>query len=279
MKKNLLIVSDQPEFRDIFGALLMDSYTMLGAGTTAEAVDIINTRHVDLLLVSSKIVNGSCFDLISHIRKLPGKNSELPAVIMSRSISSAAIMSSHKLDVTDIIKLPVEPVTFAERVGGTVVKTSKPYERPDPVTGLHRKQYGEEEISELLASGHKGAMLLIELDHYSFAGSGVTEKTLITVRDIIKGMLRGEEVISVLSAGGFMLFVPDMLERGAVEDYAATIVRGIKAVVNDETVYVSIGLAVTERHGNRYADLNTMCDLGLNRARTSGKNKAMFYRW
>jgi GGDEF domain-containing protein len=291
VRKKILFVSEAKLFYKIFDAVLAEKYDSTHAFGAIETVKTLIRAlgtaggGYDLLIVSERIENGSCFDLISKVRKEDKRIRDMPAIILAENITTASIMSANRLSVDEALKLPIDPEVFAETVDAVLQHHAKPYQRPDPVTGLPIMRFAEEEIVEMLKGGSKGALFLIDLDHYSFVGTKVSDEALIKTRDVLHNMLPGttlngsEAVLAVLAGGGFMIFAPEMRDKKAVEDYAAAIIRGIKAAVDNEQMYVSVGLAVTDRHGTDYEELHKICDMGLSRARTSGKNKAFFYQW
>lgn len=279
MKKNILVASESRSLHPIVEALFAGQYATYAAGTTDEALELIQTRTIHLIICARKLRDGDCFSLMERVRGLDRRYSSVPALILSNAMSSDLVVRSHKYDISDIVKLPFEPLGFDLKVHDILVRNARGYEKPDPVTGLHKKQYAEEQIIELLADGKKGALFLIDLDRYSFASSGISKEALIACRDILKKTISPEAVLSVVSGGGFMLFVPGMRSRGEIETYADTLITAVLTKINSETLYVSIGLALTDRHGSNYHDLYLMCDKGLNRARTAGKNMARFYHW
>lgn len=278
MKKNLLIVGEK-SFYSVFAAMFENVYTTHWDAASPDALKTAGARPIHLIICPVKIKNESSFDFLARLRGLPGRARNIPAVVLSSTVSSDLIRRSHSISACEVMKLPVEPLSFEKQIATILANNAGAYEKPDALTGLHKKRYAEEQIAEMLADGKKGSLFLIDLDHYSFASSGISDKALLTVRDIIQAKIDDSYVLAVASAGGFVLFAPNMKQQQDIEDYASVIIAEIKSKIKSEEIFVSMGLAVTERHGNNYAQLFQYCDRGLERARGLGKNVACFYQW
>ena len=279
MKKNLLVVSDSKNFHLIIEAILKDSYEVLYAENEDDAFYFANLYPVRLLILTPKIRGKDGFGFIEKLRGQNTHWSEIPVLFAPAYVNADVIAKAHKYSVSDIVRTPFEPIAFSARVDELITKFAPSREQPDPVTGLRKKQFASEQITELLAQGKKGALMLVELDHYSFASTSVSDKTLIACRNIIQEEIDDNAVLSVARDGGFLIFVQDLREREKVQEYADRVIKKILERVENEKVYVAIGLAVSERHGKDFPDLYLACDKGLGVSRAQGKNSANFYSW
>jgi GGDEF domain-containing protein len=255
------------------GAIFGGRYAFCPAKTEEEAFASLDSLPVSLIILTAEK-----FDFLEKLRTSGKRYSNTPVLIMGK-LSPKSMLKADKYGVPDVIKLPFEPVFLDNKVKELLIKFSPPRERPDPVTGLPKKQAGGEMISEVLGEGKKGALMLIELDYYSFASSAVSDDMIITCRDIIQAETAETALLSAAKGGGFLLFVPGLREREKIQKYADELIKKILDKIKKEKIYVSIGLAVSDRHGRGYADLYSACDKGLGEARTHGKNAARFYTW
>jgi DNA-binding NtrC family response regulator len=69
-KARVLIVDDQPEIRDILYGILSGSYSCSTAGSAEEALAILQTQDIDLLLSDIRMGGMSGLEMIPHVRKL-----------------------------------------------------------------------------------------------------------------------------------------------------------------------------------------------------------------
>ncbi|MDR2532691.1 MAG: diguanylate cyclase [Oscillospiraceae bacterium] len=283
MKKNILIISDSGNFHYVTEAIFKERYTVFMSETEKDAFSVLAASPISLIIMTASIKAGTKqqdgFKFLERLRSSGKRFSDTPVILVAPLIAPVIISKAHEYNVSELIQLPFDPIAYDEKVGEVLFKFSPARERPDPVTGLPKKYAGEQSIAALLESGRKGALMLIDLDHYSFVCTGISEKTLLTCRNIIQEEIDEKAVLAVLKAGGFLLFVPELREREKVQNYAARLIKKILERVESEKVYVSIGLAVSERHGKNYEDLYLACDKGLGEARKHGKNLAKFYSW
>lgn len=278
MKKSILVAGDSQDFQNIVKAIFSENRTLLCASSSGDVYGFLESRPVHLIIISVKFEQNPAFKFIAKLRSMEKRISEIPVVMLTNTVNPELSDASAKHDIY-IVRLPVEPISFEADVNEIIIKNSKNYEKPDIVTGLIKKQYAEEQIAELLAEGKKGALLLISIDSYSFASAGINPESLLKCRDVIRETISKEAVLAVANKHSFILFVPELRERSDIEDYGTRIIESFNDKAAKKKVYVSIGLASTDRHGSDYTDLFQQCDLGLGLARSQGKNKACFYSW
>ncbi|MCL2086645.1 MAG: response regulator [Oscillospiraceae bacterium] len=277
MKKSILIISDSINTNAIFKAVLSSDYIVDATDSTTEALEILVKRQPNLILSTLNHKKSNCFDFFADLRKREEPLKSIPVVIITANVTAEMISKSHKYEVSDFAKLPVEPISFCRKIQNVLLKFGKPYERLDPVTGLHKKQFAEEQIIEMLNEGKKGALMLIEVDRYSYAGSKVSNNALKACKEAVTDIVENEVMVAS-TCDGFIVFAPNLKTKAEVETLGTSIVDAMLKRAK-EPMYVSIGLAVSERHGVGYADLYQNCDMGLGLARQDGKNKAKFYKW
>ncbi len=279
MKKSLLIIGESEHFQAILAAIFSENYKVFYTGTVVEALKIVKDNIINLILTAPKLDHDTCFDFARRLKNEDGANSDIPIVLVSNNIDTDMLSKAHKNDIVDVIKLPLEPIDFEEKVQTVILKYARAYEKLDPLTGLHKKLYAEEQITDVLENDKKGALLLIEVCHYSFASSKVNDKTLSSCSNILKKLIGPNAVLAVSAGGGFIIFEPALREKEAIEKYASRIIDELREKADAKSLYVSIGLAVTDRHGYAFNDLYLSCDMGLGLARQDGRNKACFYKW
>jgi len=293
MKKNILTISDSGSFYYITEAIFRGRHTVYYAENEKDAFSFLAGIPQSLILLTptmkaqahkSQVIQArpkaqDSFKFLEKLRASDSRYAEIPAILASPDVTADVISKAHKFGISEIIKLPFDPLAFDDKVEETLLRFSPAREHPDPVTGLPKKFMGEQSIAEMLSKGKKGALMLIDLDHLSYICTSVSDKAMITCRNIIQEEIDDKAVLSVLKAGGFLLFVPDLREKEKVQEYAAKLIKKILERVENEQIYVSVGLAVSERHGKNYEDLYLACDKGLGEARTNGKNIARFYSW
>ncbi|MCL2638657.1 MAG: diguanylate cyclase [Oscillospiraceae bacterium] len=283
MKKNILTIGDSKNFHYITQEVLRKQHFIFSAETEKDALSVLGGRKISLVILTPSVKAGlkpqNSFRFLEKLRASDARFADVPVIFAAPDVTPEIIKKSQKNKVSEVIKLPFDPLIFSDKIDATLLAFSHPRELPDPITGLPKKQMGELTIAELLNSGKKGTLMMIDLDHYSFVCTNISEKALLSCRDIIQAAIDEKAVLAVMKGGGFLLFVPELREKDKIQDYAAKLIETILERIKDEKIYVSVGLAVSERHGKNYEDLYLACDRGLGEARKHGKNMAKFYSW
>jgi diguanylate cyclase (GGDEF)-like protein len=283
MKKNILTISDSKNFHYVTQEILRNKHAIFSADTEKDALNVLDANTIHLIIVTASIRAGlkpqSSFKLLGGLRASGKKYADVPVIFVAPAVTPEVISKAQRNNVSEVVKLPFNPLTLSEKTEEVLLKFSHPREHPDPVTGLPKKQMGELSIAELLYKGKKGTLMMLDMDHYSFIGTAISDKTLIACRNIIQEEIDDKAVLAVMKGGGFLLFVPELREKEKILAYSERLIKKILERIKDEKVYVSIGLAVSERHGKNYEDLYLACDRGLGEARKDGKNSAKFYSW
>lgn len=101
--ENILIVDDEKNYPMIIGALLEDEgYTSLTASSGMEALDILNSEPVDLVLTDVKMPGMSGIQLLEKIKQL---NFDIPVIVMTAYGSvEKAVQAMHMGAYTFILK-------------------------------------------------------------------------------------------------------------------------------------------------------------------------------
>jgi GGDEF domain-containing protein len=285
MKKNILTISDLKNFHYVTQSIFKGRQAVFTAETESDALALLGRKKISLIILTPSVKAGlkprSSFKFLASLRASGARYADVPAILCAPSVTPDVVTKAQKHSVSEVVKLPFDPIVLNDKVFETLVKFSHPREHPDLVTGLPKKQMGEITIAEMLEEGKKGTLMLIDLDHYSFVCTNISGKTLITCRNIIQEEIDERAVLAVAKSGGFLLFIPDLRGREKIQEYAANLIKKILDRIDEKTekIYVSIGLAVPERHGKNFEDLYLACDRGLGEARKNGKNMAKFYSW
>jgi PleD family two-component response regulator len=283
MKKNLLIIGDSKSFHTVIEAIFAENHSAFFADTQEKAFSALEKNPISLIILTPKMRGQDSFRFLTALRSSKKRFSDVPALFAGHILTPELIARARKCDVSDVIKLPFDPIDFENKALELLRLHAPSRERPDPVTGLPKRFLGEARISEMLKEGKKGALMLVDLDYLSFACTDMNKEALITCRDVLQEEINTDGVLSITKTDGFIVFVPGLRERDKIQQYGENLIKKIlertKPKNDKEKIFVSVGLAVSERHGRNYEDLYLSCDKGLGEARKNGKNIARFYTW
>ena len=157
----------------------------------------------------------------------------------------------------------------------------------DGLTGLFNRRYLdgalERELARADRSGSSLALLLIDIDHFkSFNdtyGHAMGDLVLKKVATTLQRCLRQADVLARFGGEEFVVLLPQVGERGAVESAerirAALERSGIHPGGRRKQLTVSIGLAMLRDHADSSESLLHAADEALYRAKDAGRNRVV----
>lgn len=165
----------------------------------------------------------------------------------------------------------------------------------DPVTGLlNRSRFIELLSARLGAEVAKGALLLLDIDHFKFIsdsfGHGMGDEFLRRAASLLQLSTRyfasrfrkngrGEILLSRLSGDEFAVFLPGACRIEAVE-VAEHVRKSFEGFYQPDMhchMTVSIGMALYPEHANSTTDVLTKADAAMYRAKEKGRNRFHLY--
>ncbi len=153
----------------------------------------------------------------------------------------------------------------------------------DGLTGLVNHHYCERLIKESLTrdDGHGYALVLLDLDDFKSAndiyGHMFGDKVLTKVSDGLTSATRKGDIVARIGGDEFLIFVEYRSDE-QIKKFAERIHGSISSIkVNDYTVKVSMGIAVTGKVGYDYKTLFNCADTALYYSKRTGKSIYNFY--
>lgn len=148
--------------------------------------------------------------------------------------------------------------------------------RTDPLTGSHRRWYGEERLRELVDSGAVVAVAMLDIDRFKQVndqqGHAAGDRVLAAVGGLLTRTLRSGDLACRWGGEEFLIILPDTSPAGAA--LAAERLRAAVAALADlpVAVTVSAGTAACLQDDDAEA-LVARADQALYRAKTDGRNR------
>ena len=148
--------------------------------------------------------------------------------------------------------------------------------RQDPLTGAHRRWYGESRLAELVESGEVLSVAMIDIDFFKRVndqfGHAAGDQVLAAVGKALERVLRAGDLVCRWGGEEFLALLPDTSPEGA--RLAAERIRaGIAAIADLPTsVSVSIGVASCWQD-EPPAALVARADEALYLAKRNGRNR------
>ncbi len=150
--------------------------------------------------------------------------------------------------------------------------------RTDPLTGTHRRWYGEARLQELVEGGRVVSVAMIDIDHFKRVndqfGHAAGDRVLAAVGRCLKAGLRTGDLVTRLGGEEFLAILPDTGPDGAT--LVAERLRAAVAALADlpMNVTVSVGVASCSQDDTAAA-LVTRADRTLYQAKDGGRNRVV----
>lgn len=154
----------------------------------------------------------------------------------------------------------------------------------DGLTGVANRRLMLERLQQLLAlsakQSHGIAVLFLDLDGFKTVndhhGHEMGDHVLQTVAQRLQGLLRASDTVARLGGDEFVILLHQTESSEAVGAIAERIMAAIRQPISGQdvvvTVGVSIGIALYPQHGSQPAQLLTLADQAMYRAKRQGKH-------
>lgn len=120
-KRQILVVDDVELNRAILAELFQDSYEVFEAENGRQALELLEARHEDILIVLLDIIMPVMdgFEMLQNMARREWKE-EIPVVLITSENSDNALLRGYELGVSDIINKPFNPNIVKRRVDNTI---------------------------------------------------------------------------------------------------------------------------------------------------------------
>lgn len=122
--KTILIVDDEFEMRDLIKVCLLENFQFQEASDGEEAIQILETNRIDLVLldVMMPVMNG--LDVIKEM-KARERFKEIPIIMLTALGESEDIVKGLNLGADDYIVKPFEPSVLLARINSVLRRVDK----------------------------------------------------------------------------------------------------------------------------------------------------------
>ncbi|MDD3569723.1 MAG: transporter substrate-binding domain-containing protein [Lachnospiraceae bacterium] len=157
----------------------------------------------------------------------------------------------------------------------------------DSLTGLYNRVMAESFITQSLkeCEGSRSAFLMLDLDdfknindkHGHYAGDFV----LCSIADVLKASFRSDDIVARMGGDEFCVFIERIPSEKFLIKKAEEIAEEFEHIaykgIKENTISMSIGIAICPEHGNTFLELYKKADVALYQAKSLGKNRASIY--
>lgn len=301
---NLLLVDDDPAIIRVTSRLLGDLGRCRFARSASDALRLLRTEPVDLVLLDAEMPGMSGLDLL-RLMKRSTDLADIPVVLLTSRFDEETEEAALAAGAADFMAKPIRAGVLRARVGlqlrlrealARVVQLA----RTDPLTGLANRRAMQERLDLDLARVERSdspiSVLLLDVDHFKRFndqyGHPAGDRALQAVAQAVRGTAcRATDLAGRWGGEEFLVSLPGADEKGAmaVADALHAKLKALAIPHEGSTVAhlsVSIGAAVRPSGANVAAArreasyspqleverLVSLADAALYEAKSRGRN-------
>ena len=274
MKKIMIV--DEKENGDLFAALLHNKYKIIIVPEEKLVWEKLHAEKPDILFITADSAEINFQSVLSETIRNNPDTANMPTAIFATAVSQPVVFAGKQYDA-QVIQRPFDPLELKKTTDKLAELLIPVKDRLDPVTGLHKREYTEDEIKKFFDK-KSGTLFLIDIGKFQFASQPPSETVAAkSAGAIIKVAEDVHAVIGVTKDKKFIGYLPSMTEREKCLRWGQKVIDETHKAFGEEKIYVSVGLASNDEKVENYQDLFQLCDRAVNLARERGKNVALYY--
>lgn len=275
MKKLILLDNNKNAF-NILSGLLFEQYELYQAVTLNQLYDALEKYPAALLLVNVDMPNHAAMQMLSSLRNTTKATANAPAIFMVSEVTPDFLQKMKTLGGVDLIKKPFEPLSFLERIENAFNITA---DDRDSVTGLYKKIYFVDIVSDMFANGTKGFVFTTQIDSRSFVSNSVDIQTLKKCIKLITHNMPPDTILGI-DGNTILGFVANLVDKTEVKAKVDTMIEAMRVQmeISGIKIYSAVGIAIHDKDEEEFNELYSYADKAMAISRQNGKNCAYFFR-
>ena len=217
--KTILVVEDSNTSRDVTSHFLQQGgFRVLEAEDGADALNILRSRHVDLILTDIMMPNLDGWGLYREIRADKSFNLT-PFVFLSVLDEIDDQIKGLTLGVDDYLVKPVTPMQLIARVNTALMRSERleQYFYRNPVTDLETEQYFyqrfNQEVDRCRAAQQPLSLVVVGIGNYVSLVRGhadwFAESAAREAGSLIRDKTRSYDIVADMGQGRFAVLLPN----------------------------------------------------------------------
>jgi diguanylate cyclase (GGDEF)-like protein len=200
MSATLLVVDDDAMNRDALSRRITGAgYAVLVAESGPQALEIVRTQRVDLVLLDVMMPEMSGVETLRRLRQQRSV-ADLPVIMVTAKTGSEDVVEALEVGANDYITKPVDFSVAVARI-----RTQLTARRADPLTGLPNRVLFMDRLEQLLrrakSSGHHAfAVFFLDIDRFKIIndslGHVAGDELLVAVSRRLEQSLRASDTIA-----------------------------------------------------------------------------------
>lgn len=301
--KTILVVDDDNQTLKVARKVFGEEYRVFLFADGQQALNYLESGECDIILLDIYMPKMDGFEVLKKIRGME-QCRNIPVIFLTGDNDAKTETRCFKEGAADYITKPFVSDIMLARIGrifeleelrrnleDRLAQTTREISdlrtkaHQDALTGLWNRTYTQETVSDMLAQGTAGALMMIDLDNFKFVndryGHIAGDRVLNLLADTLRDFASEGDVLCRLGGDEFMVFVKDVALKSVLSDRAVNIISELRKKINEcgyETnTSISIGIAQVPEDGNEFIMLYNAADKALYHVKQNGKNSYHFF--
>lgn len=301
--KHILIVDDNKTNLAAARSVLSDIYKVTAVTRGAQAIKFFENNTCDLILLDINMPEMDGFEVMHKLRESENSRT-IPIIFLTadtdsqtenRCLEEGALDFIAKPFVANVMRARISRILEVEELRKRLeikleektqeVTDIKSKSQQDALTGLWNRAYTEKAVEEIIGSGGKGALFMIDMDNFKAIndnyGHIAGDQTLIMFAETLTEYSMENDVVCRIGGDEFVMFVNGVSSKNELKSRALDIIsdlcRKLEEKKFETNSSVSIGIAQVPEDASNFTDLYNAADKALYHVKQNGKNSFHFF--
>jgi diguanylate cyclase (GGDEF)-like protein len=301
IRNTVLIVDDnRVNITFLDKILLKNGYDTISANCGREALEIIDKKKPDLILLDVIMPEMDGFEVCKRLKSSDGCN-EIPVIFLTAKTTAEDLVRGFDVGAADYMTKPFRKEELLVRVRTQITMKKMQNElleqnvlltrlaRTDPLTGVNNRRYFIEALEQEFARSRRYedplSLMIIDVDFFKsindLYGHDTGDRVLKTLCDMGRNVFRKTDLFARIGGEEFGVILPHADQSRCIEvaeRYLKKITGlSVKSEKGDVSFTVSIGVASLDKETAEMENLLKKADKALYLAKENGKNRIEAY--
>lgn len=289
----LIVDDDTTNIRVLENYLFLEEYRFASATNGIKALELLEARKFDLVLLDIMMPLMSGYEVLNRIRKRYTAY-ELPVLMLTAGKQKRDIVTAFQSGANDYLTKPIDREELIARIK-TLLSLSKAVStaienaalaNTDALTGLYNRRFminsGSREFTTALRLNRSLSLIILDIDRFKQVndnyGHAEGDRVLKHLSGVIISNIRGVDVAIRYGGEEFIIILPGTTSEGAVqtaEKIRHLVEKSTVPTINSQTIRYTVSIGVASFHDpeSSFEELINVADKMLYQSKNEGRNR------
>ena len=301
-EKTILVVDDTVSNLDILVELL-DDYDVIEATSGADALEIIATENVDLILLDIIMPEMDGYEVCKNL-KLKDETKDIPIVFITAQADEVSIEKAYDVGGIDYVTKPFKSKELLAKIARELKmqelifnlkesqKELKLLASTDPMTSLYNRRFFSKVSEHVLNLAKRDktdvSVIMLDIDKFKDVndtyGHKVGDDVIIALAKKLQELTRKSDIVCRFGGEEFVILLPETAINGALvlsEKIRLEVEKTVIDLEHDKKLKFTVSIGVSLVDHNEDINIESSihrADEALYEAKENGRNKVILKR-